>query len=99
MVVGRCAIRISIWCVLWRRSVASSWWVSVRGVGWGEGGSAGGWVGGLRGGAVLGELAVGNGGGEVVLAGGWVGGVGGGWWRVWDREAVNWVESYGGRGG
>jgi len=44
-------------------------------------------------------LAVGNGGGEVVLAGGWVGGVGGGWWRVWDREAVNWVESYGGRGG
>lgn len=97
--MGRCAIRISIWCVLWRRSVASSCWVSVRGVGWGEGGLAGGWVGGLRGGAVLGELAVGNGGGEVVRAGGWGSGVGGGWWRVWDREAVNWVESYGGRGG
>jgi len=48
-----------------------------------EGGLVGGLaLGGLRGGAVEGGLALWDGGGVVVPAGGWVSGVGGEWWRV-----------------
>lgn len=59
----------------------------MRGVGAVEGAVEGGLVGGLalgglRGGAVEGGLALWDGGGVVVPAGGWVSGVGGEWWRV-----------------